>query len=741
MNSPPIWNWVDGEWREEISMPDPSLPFVSCLMPTYNRYPDSADLVGEAVESFLRQEYPLANRELVILNDCSLQEVVCNLPNVRVFNTIRFKSLGEKRNSLVSLSKGDVLLPWDDDDISLPNRISQAVDKILGSIPKAYRSAERIGQWSIYWNPHRYWFRVGDGPIEVPTTVGYSHNCSAFTRAAFEIAKGYPETSGDEDMGIDKRLRSNEITVVDGLDLLENRYSSWNYIYRWGVSPRHLSGVKDCNGHYKKIGELPVVPGRYVIVPGWKEDYDDMVRRAALNLHRLPCVHLRGFISTDKDPVPIRECTVHSKCTQDRIAPGIKCCALCIDYTPSTPLKPLEKTFPPVKGVSIPDRNAGEDRKEFLRSPVPTAKESIENALSAIKLPGGGGILGLRRKKQERERRAIEAMKRINGITVRAAPSSTPDPTATTKSSITNPTPTSNNSVERIRELSKRQGGITLAGPRRDPVWTYGVTTVLSRINTTLPITLANLSKAGFPRPVLFLDGATFTQAEEVEKKFGLEVEVRRRKIRAYGNWYMGMQELYLRAPTADRYAIFQDDFVTVRGLREYLDAVELREGRYFNLLTFPENEDRVPRDPPGNKKGDPIPGFYLSNQLGKGAVALVFDRKGVMTVLAHQHMIQRVGDSKRGHCYIDGGVVDAMKGAGYKEYVHYPSLVKHIGKKSTISPTHDGFPDPESFPGEDFDIRTLLPTSYYDKTTPTENWGRVIVSEGNPERTSIVRE
>src|SRR5579875_46561 len=54
---------------------DITLPLVSCLCPTYGRGDDRQWLLEEAIESFLRQSYP--NKELVILNDCPAQELVC----------------------------------------------------------------------------------------------------------------------------------------------------------------------------------------------------------------------------------------------------------------------------------------------------------------------------------------------------------------------------------------------------------------------------------------------------------------------------------------------------------------------------------------------------------------------------------------------------------------------------------------------------------------------------------------
>ena len=93
------------------------------------------------------------------------------------------------------------------------------------------------------------------------------------------------------------------------------------------------------------------------------------------------------------------------------------------------------------------------------------------------------------------------------------------------------------------------------------------------------------------------------------------------------GNWVTALWALYTSDAEADRYAIFQDDCVAVRNLRQYLEACEYPETGYWNLYTFPENER--------NKRG-----WYLSNQCGKGAVGLVFSSLAVRTLLASQHMV-----------------------------------------------------------------------------------------------------
>lgn len=232
--------------------------------------------------------------------------------------------------------------------------------------------------------------------------------------------------------------------------------------------------------------------------------------------------------------------------------------------------------------------------------------------------------------------------------------------------------------------------------------WAYGVTTVPSRRDSLLPRTLDSLKRAGFPSPRLFVDGCQPEYAGSWHDEFGLEVTTRWPTIRTFGNWTLGLAELYIREPHADRYAMFQDDFITYPNLRPYLEDCPYPEKGYWNLYTFPSNQTLCPKDEAGNRRE----GWFLANQMGRGAVALVFDRLTVHTLLTHQHMVERPMDPRRGHRSIDGGIVTALRKAGWSEYCHNPSLVQHTGDISSMG--NKPHKKAESWRGEEFDARKI---------------------------------
>lgn len=248
---------------------------------------------------------------------------------------------------------------------------------------------------------------------------------------------------------------------------------------------------------------------------------------------------------------------------------------------------------------------------------------------------------------------------------------------------------------EKYREAWDRLSGRSVKGP----TWSYGVTTVPNRIDL-LHRTLKSLDRAGFSSPRLFIDGA---RGGEKYCNLGLETTFRYPRVYAAGNWVLSLYELYIRSPNSTYYAVFQDDFVTYKNLRQYLEQCDFPENGYWNLYTFPENQELAKTSL----------GWCRSNQLGRGAVAIVLDLPMVVNILSSRHLTMRPQMSRRGWRAIDGGVVTAAAKEQKYEYVHSPSLTQHTGHES--STYNDPQPMAPVFMGEEFDALDLLDTSQHD--------------------------
>jgi len=199
-----------------------------------------------------------------VLNDCPGQELVCNAPGVVVLNfPRRFSSWGEKLNAGMGLASGSLLAPWDDDDIMLPWRLSTSLERLADA---------------DYYNPCAYWFLSKQG-LRTDRATGVGQNGSLFTRSAFDVVNGYPHVSGGGDLLIDQRLKRHPEVKQARPSVLA--LHEWFYIYRWGVSPLHLSGGREPQGErYKQIGQMPVEQGRFVLRPHWREEYVKTTRSA-----------------------------------------------------------------------------------------------------------------------------------------------------------------------------------------------------------------------------------------------------------------------------------------------------------------------------------------------------------------------------------------------------------------------------------------------------------------------------
>ncbi len=238
-----------------------TLPKVSCQCITYGR----PDLLNEAVESFRQQDYA-GSKELIILNDHP--EVLLSAfadEEVKVFNiSSRFRTIGEKRNACCGLCSGDVIFPWDDDDISLPWRISLSLEQMVN------------GQ---YFKPDRLWYWA-NGSLTEKRAV--AHAMGAWSKSLFDEVGGYPHLQSGQDQAIEQLFGATskrDVRPVHPEDIF--------YLYRFpGTGSYHLSAHGYGNGfdEAEVFVRKNVQPGTYRIEPAWKHDYLEMaahtVRRA-----------------------------------------------------------------------------------------------------------------------------------------------------------------------------------------------------------------------------------------------------------------------------------------------------------------------------------------------------------------------------------------------------------------------------------------------------------------------------
>lgn len=215
-------------------------------------------LLGELIDSFLRQEYPEALRELVILDDAGQYRNTrgCGWELVSVAR--RFATLGEKRNACAAMASPDVegFLVADDDDIYLPHWFRTQADAL------------RRAEWS---RPSTVLIEQKDSLKIVPTNGRY-HGGWAFRKDAFYAVGRYPMRNRGEDTEFAQMLEASNVSQVDPCI-----FAKPFYIYRWANQSYHM-GTMVGNDAYQRLGESSIAEARELEI-GWRKSFSQMAPR------------------------------------------------------------------------------------------------------------------------------------------------------------------------------------------------------------------------------------------------------------------------------------------------------------------------------------------------------------------------------------------------------------------------------------------------------------------------------
>ena len=154
-----------------------STPFVSVVCPTYNR----REFLPYLLYIWQYQDYPADKRELIILDDSStsnadLIEMMSDpaTPNVRYIHSPERLVLGNKRNRLNALAKGEYILCFDDDDYYPPNKISNQVAQMQSNNAR-FSGCDQIYIWYSHLNKI-YMTRSFGKQHALNGTFGYHRN-------------------------------------------------------------------------------------------------------------------------------------------------------------------------------------------------------------------------------------------------------------------------------------------------------------------------------------------------------------------------------------------------------------------------------------------------------------------------------------------------------------------------------------------------------------------------------------
>jgi O-antigen biosynthesis protein len=121
-------------------------PLATCIMPTADR----RRFISAAIDGFLAQRHPSV--ELLVVDDGAdpVADLLPAVPRLRYVFLSGRRPLGEKRNLAVEAARGEVILHFDDDDWSHPDRVRTQFDALRAGTAEVCGLARML-----WWDPVR----------------------------------------------------------------------------------------------------------------------------------------------------------------------------------------------------------------------------------------------------------------------------------------------------------------------------------------------------------------------------------------------------------------------------------------------------------------------------------------------------------------------------------------------------------------------------------------------------------
>lgn len=217
---------------------------MSCLitigLSTYN----AEFSVGAAIASALAQTWrPI---EIVVVDDCSsdatpiiLRRLASIHPELRLFFNSVNCGVGKTRNRILEESRGEFLAFFDDDDESLPNRISEQYMRIV-EYEKKYLNSELVvchtARHLIYPNGETRFESTMGQNIKTPAPAGMA--------VARMILMGIPLKDGDGSCPTCSQMaRLSTYRAVGGFDPILRRGEDTDFNIRIAIAGGHFAGI------------------------------------------------------------------------------------------------------------------------------------------------------------------------------------------------------------------------------------------------------------------------------------------------------------------------------------------------------------------------------------------------------------------------------------------------------------------------------------------------------------------
>lgn len=175
----------------------------------------------KAIQCFQAQRY--RRKELLILADGEdVRDLVPDADNIRLLHINSCPELGDKRNFGCEQARGEVVIHWDDDDWSAPERVADQIGRMqeTGKAVTGYHSMR-------FTDGTRWWKYIG--------TVNYSLGTSLCYRREYWSANRFPPLRvGEDNKFVSAAWSDGQLATADAGDLM---YAT---IHPGNTSPRTL---------------------------------------------------------------------------------------------------------------------------------------------------------------------------------------------------------------------------------------------------------------------------------------------------------------------------------------------------------------------------------------------------------------------------------------------------------------------------------------------------------------------
>lgn len=225
-----------------------SCPLISCVCPTVGK----TKHLEEAVQSFLMQTYP--NKEMIIFNNYPRMDIAFEHPNVKVINYKgEINGIGDARNKGNEFTTGRYVCTWDDDDISLSDRLVNLYANLIS------------------WEHPRVVGVIGGALYSEGNII---KKCDTIFASNSLISKEFLDTTPYDSVDDDDHKMLAKLSKYN-----QGRFyvGEPTYIYRWATNTYHVSGfttnVHNSRQRLLNWADSIGLPSQYQLTPYWERDY------------------------------------------------------------------------------------------------------------------------------------------------------------------------------------------------------------------------------------------------------------------------------------------------------------------------------------------------------------------------------------------------------------------------------------------------------------------------------------